>query len=655
VWLHFAAITLPCWQVIMMKLKRAILKTFMAVSLLLASCSQFNSQFMVYKEDDYVFQDYVAVKAILANYRAVMNDSNELHSSQSKARLIRPDINAGEYDFYIYGQKNINDTKNIIGPVNITSQLSSSGDSGEFEFNVSKGIWYMTLIAVKHNEEFTSQSISTVTSKALLWGSCVTDIQNSSSNPSFLLSDAGLTTPGTINLPLTLDGWTLPENVTAKAGIYYLKTGKAIDKTEQTLTITGNSLSNYAPQDGGNALNIAPGTYTFRLTFTKDGSDWIWTDQIHIFPGREINKEIFIPQVINAIPAAPENFAFALDSLDDVSDYGDYYLGTFNWAVPAAGTTATEYELRLYDEGEGKEYITYNPKTLGTYSFLRKNGSLDINSTSLTLWLPLGKKLSAQLRAVNKTGNSDANWEQTKIENINRYRITYNLNGGSTQTNFFGENTTGQKESFYDYGSVSSPHVWKTPTKDDIKIIKDGETDKIFDYWSLSSGEDAAQFDSTVFDGFSNITLYAKYKLGLTYQLLDTSKVLIAFYKDSNKTIDVLDENKTLNVSYNALSSIIGINNATKLDVFILTKGFEYDTISTTYTENKSIFSSEEVTITVSKNKIETIEYNGTNYNGYHFALSTKNWSRNSDHKVIFHAVYGAEKEDLEINIHVSS
>ncbi|MCQ2584794.1 MAG: hypothetical protein MJ185_04320 [Treponema sp.] len=551
----------------MMKLKRAITNTFIAATLLLASCSPFNSNFVVYEEDTIAFEDYVAVKAILANYRAVKKDSQELHSSQSGARLIRPDLNASEYDFYIYGQKSYNDTKYILGPYNITSQLNSSGDSGEFELSVPRGTWYMTLIAVKQNQEFTAQDVPNVTTKALLTGCCIADFQNTDSHPNFVLSDAGLTTPGTINLKLSLDGWTLPDGITAKASLHYIKTGKLVENTEQdNLSKEGNTFT-YTPQDGGTALKVNPGSYSFRLTlYDTNKTEWTWSDQIHIFPGREVDKELFIPQIINAVPDAPENFAFTID-INNPSDQSDYYNGTFTWDLPETGTTATEYELRLWDEGADELYKTYTTKNLNTILYM--DGGLNASDTSITLWLPLGKKLSAQLRAKNRTGTSDEDWSlSTKVENINLYRVTYNLQGGMTKTNKFGEGTANKAQNFCFYGSLSSPHTWIVPDSSDIE---DNEN-KGFDFWSASPEEGAPQLDTAgnegKYAGYENVELYAHYKANLTHPLKNESGSLKLEYEYSNTKYSIPDNGE--------ITIPIGKN----LRLYITPTGFKYKSMT---------------------------------------------------------------------------
>lgn len=537
----------------MMNLKRAIIKTFLTASLLFASCSPFNSHFAVYEEDSFNFEDYIAVRAVLANYRAVKKDSGELHSSQSDARLIRPELSVNDYKFYIYGQKSLNDTKNIFGPYDITSQLESSGDSGEFEVNVPKGIWYMTLIAVNTELKFTASDIATVTSKALLMGSCMADLQNESSNSNFILSDAGLTTPGTINLTLTPDNWSLQENISARAGLYYLKTGKPVENTEQTLTITGNDISNYAPKDEGTLLEVKPGSYSFRLTFFDDkGENWIWSDQIHIFPGRETDQKIFIPKVINEIPAAPKNFAFTRDNLP--SDQSDYYSGTFTWGLPETGTTATEYELRLWDEGANKLYKTYTTKNLNT--ILYKAGGLNAQDTSITLWLPMGKNLSAQLRAKNRTGTSDEDWSSSKkVENINLYRVTYNLQGGSVQNDsVFGSGTSGTTGAVCRYGSVSNPLQWIIPGANDI-TDSDGNR---FDFWSTTTAEDAPALDTDEnegkYAGYENVNLYAHYKEFISHPL-DGNDITIKYGNDESTA--PIPESDTINFAKGDVLKII--------------------------------------------------------------------------------------------------
>jgi len=521
------------------------------------------------------YDEFVQIRAAILNYNQVQRSDASLYSSPSSARSINPQLQAKDYDFYLYGQKKTTDFNNqTFGPYRVNVTADSNGDSGSFATQIPVGTWYLTLAAFKSETPESSITGNSLNSSALLIGYTMADFTQSNPSVNFTLNASGLTTPGKVNLKINLQNWKLSDfdsNMKVKAEL--IKNNTSLSAVN-ALVKDNDTYLEYKPSD-----DIDPGIYQFKLTFynfTDTTNSFIWSDKLTVYPGTETNQDVFVPQVMNAVPENPVDFKFTLNDTSSINGSSDYYSGTFSWDLPEGGTTATEYELMLYDSVENKEYITYTTKNQG--SILCKAGSLNVPSTSITLWLPLGKNLSAKLRAKNKTGTSA--WATTKLDNTKRsidniyvYRVTYNLQSGFTQDDsVFGTDTTGQSGEFYYYGSSSNNHTWITPSSDKIKT----SDNKTFDYWSLSPSEGAAKFDTTAnagkYSGHENIELYAHYKTNVSHPL-DPS---------ANQ-----GAGKSLSISYGSSETplpddhIITLSSGTNLSLTITTENFNYSNITT--------------------------------------------------------------------------
>ena len=553
----------------------------------------------VYNGGTESFTDFITMRGILANYRAIIQGNDKLYSSQINARLIRPDTTSQNYDFYLYGQKNQNDTSSIFGPVQITVQTEDNEESGFFEVSVPRGVWTLTLAAVNHGSPFTKDFIKqrTVTQKALLWGSCLADTQNISLESNFILSDTGLTTPGTINLPITLSDWNLPSGIQVEAGLYYTKSGKAVENSVSNISFTNSDgvfYGTYNPMHNGTSLEIPPGTYNFKIIFSDSTNPLlkgVWSDRLHVFPGKSVNTNLYIPRILNEIPEAPELFKishFKTTRNDFISEDEKYYSCIFEWNDVT--NKETGFAIRLTDvnpengltEDSGHDLLFTSQIETDKLHYI--SGSLDANSTKLEARLELGRSYKAEIRSVNAAGSSD--WVLCSIKDssipyteqkfsrlsedsssplynvINLYKVSYHFNGGRNSKTIELNNGIGSvetnklKDTYTFYGPDNTYSSLSINNPEAIYISENGNS-LYFDFWGLIPIT-TTQYSENPFDSsnHSNIDLWAQYK---TISPVATSAQLSSLIND-NMMVNETAINTAMQTEDSALSFSLGTN-----------------------------------------------------------------------------------------------
>lgn len=494
----------------MEKIKRLLNKNlFIVFSILLyifivSACSGVTTPIQVTKTTSLTYADFVQINASIINYYNVRSSDASLYSSPASARSINPQLQAQDYDFYIFGQKKADDFSDAFGPIAIES---ISGSSGTFSVGIPKGVWYLTLAAYEKGTSKESITCSTVRTTALLTGYALSDSTNSGIPVSFTLSASGLATPGAIKLKINLENWKLSDfpDYKVKAQITNRQTGNPVNGT--TINDIDKSQDTYFifnPKDvSSEDLKINPGKYNFELFFYDAfGHTFSWTDLIYIYPGLLTETEINIPKIMNEKPGIPDSISYVIDEENMESD-SDYFQCTFNWEQETA-TTATYYELKLEDIHSGEEKIYSRNSSEVNIEFI--SGSLAASSSSIKLWIPLGHEYKVSLRACNDAGTSD--WIDCPLP-LNYYRVTYSLQGGkTTEDNVFNTELINSTGPFYFYGSNISEkqHQWKNP---ESNKVKNGTL--IFNFWTATPSDTEKYITTGTYSGYQNIELYAKY------------------------------------------------------------------------------------------------------------------------------------------------
>lgn len=379
-----------------------------------------------------------------------------------------------------------------------------------------------------------------------------------------------------------------------------------------------------SPYDDDNATYTAngkylkPGTYLFEIQLNKTGENraYVWNDTIIVLPGKQSNminvlnssggkdtaQLLVIPNLIGVIPDEPTSLTVT-PSAPDVDAPG-YYSATFNW-VATNVTTETNFALEIIEikaelDGALTDFTTLavgddtwadlmdTTKYCENYYIfdylhdLRKDprfykdGSLFANNTTVTVLLELGKRYVARLRSENNAGYSEeAAYIATsgKYTPINKYRVTYHLQGGTWDTsNAYSAGPTIDQIVYNDLSTsyaVIAPTGVDNPDYDPTdssthKLMGSAATPYLHDgvanwaYWTQGLNGDkypSSSADSYVpeaYTGFANLDLYAKYSRegGVTiyddndYDIFDN--YVTGLSQDGNPTTIVKDAKITV-------------------------------------------------------------------------------------------------------------
>ncbi len=353
---------------------------------------------------------YAKINVNVTNYSEVILDTiykNEPERVAANARTIAPALAAEDYKIYLFGENGAA----FCGPYDLTGELFGTG--GSFQCSVPTGVWNLTLVALPATTGEGDAATETQTptreeckaglaDKALLKGRSYVDLTGSTvPNVNFVLSPEGLSTKGTVKFTIILDGWTSLDKPTAAdpkvkatAGIYDLKTGKAIEyesgkSTEHAITfkaavgtddktcetkaenqktiLAGTEYAVYDVSKDSKLVELDPGTYSFVLTFenTSTKKKWTWNDRIMIFPGDTVDKTVYVSRLIMDAPKAPEYLYASVKAVADhdaadpfkyqpkTDDAGRLYQVIFDWADWASDGKAidneTHFELQVAD------------------------------------------------------------------------------------------------------------------------------------------------------------------------------------------------------------------------------------------------------------------------------------------------------------------
>lgn len=529
--------------------------------------------------------DYVTFTGILENYKEVIRTQANVSSSQNKARTINPEVSVNDYDFYLFGQADYGNTDNVIGPYPITMLTGTdtkpdSVTQGVFKCTLPKGLWYLTLTAFKSESNGGTKPVKgdlkyfytndETKNRPLLTGMAVCDVSKANtSKPKFLLSPEGLTTKGNVNLQIELEGWTFSdhsgitgddlEHVVSKAQIRkHTANNDGAIVTESNLSFAKNGTIDKAAFA---ASDLTPGTYDFSVIFYEPGTytdndgnevtytkrNWLWSDNLTVYPGRATDTTIYIPRMINEAPESPENFLlshYATDNENFVSKDGLYYTCIFQWTDKS--NTESGFEIRLTDIDDLTTTVYTKDILANKNLYIAGNlGSSSGNSNTRTLEarVRLGHKIKAEIRSV--CGDIGSDWVEGKLANLtqapsngvtfthltstqtdpaynamNMYKVTYNFNGGKNSeaislNNIGNVAINALQDTYTFYGPNSSlTQITITTDTDKKKIYRSTNSEtKYFNFWGLTPVS-ASEYTENPFasTNYQNIDIWAQYK-----------------------------------------------------------------------------------------------------------------------------------------------
>lgn len=548
-----------------MKNRKSIFAFFaICAAMIFASCSN-----IVDANVSSSSEDKNTLNIEVTNYDEVVTQASK--SANRASRTIIPDsFDSDGVDFYLYGT---NTSGGTFGPekVDFKGNTDATGGTtsktvGTINIPANSAVWEFTLVAVAPQGATAPTDETTLKDNAVLIGYSSMDMLNGDT-AKFTLSPDGLTKEAKIAMKLYTDGWALPTGFTAKAGIYLLTTGADAGtdaaKTEQTVAFTDTT------KDEANAVDyaiasFAPGTYLFKVTFEKTGSNkkFYWSDVLVVLPGKTIENAVGIPNVIGTAPDAPT--AFKAGYVEKSEDkFSGWYTTAFEWERGSKNENNFEIEVLEFNDADtvtppadadaawttalatGKS-VTYGSKFSEAANY--ESGSLLSGNTKAQLRLELGKRYFARIRAVNDAGESawtlvalaDAPAEPTGTKaftgTINRYRLTYFMNGGT----YYADKATadadtagtgGKPEDIVEYYCENSTAGTPITKADGTPIIKNNTY--IWSYWSKDGkSEDKSRYNKPGvapenYKGYKNLNLYAMFAADAGVAIFDKKSLEI--------------------------------------------------------------------------------------------------------------------------------
>lgn len=546
-----------------MKNRKSIFAFFaISAAMIFASCSNLTDANVTSSSED---KNTLNIE--VTNYDEVVTQASK--SANHASRTIIPDsFDSNGVDFYLYGT---NTSGGTFGPEKVTFKGNADAAAGgaasktvgTISIPANSAVWEFTLVAVAP-QGATAPTEATLKDNAVLIGYSSMDMLNGDT-AKFTLSPDGLTKKAEIAMKLYTDNWALPTGFTAKAGIYLLTTGADAGTdaapTEKEVAFTD------ATKDEANAVDyaiasFAPGTYLFKVTFEKTGSNkkFYWSDVLVVLPGKIIDNAVGIPNIIGTAPTAPT--AFKAGYVENSEDkFSGWYTTAFEWERGSKNENNFEIEVLEFKDADtavtlptsddewtaastAGSHETYDSKFSSEANY--ESGSLLSGNTKAQLRLELGKRYFARIRAVNDAGESawtlvdltDAPAEPTGTQKftgttINRYRLKYFMNGGTyyadkTAADADTGGSTADKVSYHCEDSAAGTPIIKA---DGTPIIK--KNTYTWSYWSKDGkSETASRYNEPgaapeAYTGYKNLDLYAMFATDASVAIFDKKSLEI--------------------------------------------------------------------------------------------------------------------------------
>lgn len=546
-----------------MKNRKSIFEFFaISAAMIFASCSN-----IVDANVSSSSEDKNTLNIEVTNYDEVVTQASK--SANHASRTIIPDsFDSNGVDFYLYGT---NTSGGTFGPEKVTFKGNADAAAGgaasktvgTISIPANSAVWEFTLVAVATGATAPTDETN-LKDNAVLIGYSSMDMLNGDT-AKFTLSPDGLTKEAKIAMKLYTDGWELPTGFTAKAGIYDLATGADAGTdaapTEKEVAFTDATINETNTVDYAIA-SFAPGTYLFKVTFEKTGSNkkFYWSDVLVVLPGKTINNAVGIPNIIGTAPTAPT--AFKAGYVENSEDkFSGWYTTAFEWERGSKNENNFEIEVLEFNDADtvtppadadaawttaltAGSSVTYGSKFSSEANY--ESGSLLSGNTKAQLRLELGKRYFARIRAVNDAGESawtlvdltDAPAEPTGTQKftgttINRYRLKYFMNGGTyyadkTAADADTGGSTADKVSYHCEDSAAGTEIIKA---DGTPIIK--KNTYTWSYWSKDGkSETASRYNEPgaapeAYTGYKNLDLYAMFTTDASVAIFDKKSLEI--------------------------------------------------------------------------------------------------------------------------------
>ena len=475
---------------------------------------------------------------------------------------------------------------------------------------LSYALWDLTLEAYDAND------------KLILKGRTIQDLSNGASGPiSFTLSEKGVDTKGDVTLGGNYTDLADPVVDYTISGLYDIHTGELVTGTTENQETAAGTFS-YSTT----GLKLAPGEYIFKVQLMGKGGDntiggnddvqyGVWSDVVKVAPGRTTTKtNIVIPQsVLGSLPTAPSDLMAYL--VDGSENNDETYKVNLKWTDNS--NNETHFLIKVYEYSDKDTKID---AVVAEYQVLS-------SITETQIDLKLGKLYDVTIEAVNRLGSNEAVNRSTATGaetgetayvfasadanyRINRYKITYDLDGGS----YYDGTTTTQNNVVIHRTYGATP---ETLLQHGVGVITIKNGENPLQNW-VKSDDSSAVTDAdpdtagVQYDGFANLAVTAVYDLSyeFTVTLPEYAK-----YELPAGNISVTFDSVDQTITDNAIATDFDVSAGNK-DIVL--------TIANTHTtdDGETIEYDEFKVILVGGNKTSSLPID---LNGNTYKINTKN------------------------------
>lgn len=399
-------------------------------------------------------------------------DSNglfEFSNKNSNSRTILPDtVDTGNLNFYLIYKDTVS-LKTSIKQITFKADAGTT-KKGTFVLQLPLSDYQFTLCAVPTTETGITESSTAdeIKAAATFIGYANADFRYNDEVSFHMKANSSSTGKGNIDITLNHENsWQVPLNYKVTVGLYEIDTDALIypaapaDAQELLDTSTAeaeNIITNI--KFSSTSKTIKQGEYNLVVKYndTTHSKTYEYSEKVIVLMNQTSKGTITIPKIIEEPPVAPT--AFEAKFKDPKDSTKNNYQVEFTWTdnsnnerefnlelltlssddyikLPAQDSDWTSVTGSVTGSSEEFNRLTFDE------SDLKADGSLNKGNESATFYLELGKRYIARIRAKNDTGVSDwaylamattvdNDWQKfdTDVQTINRFRITYTLNGG---------------------------------------------------------------------------------------------------------------------------------------------------------------------------------------------------------------------------------
>lgn len=408
-------------------------------------------------------------------------DSNGLFSfpTKSNSRTILPgEVKTDTLDFYLVYKDTVNSKADTVPAIKkidfIKSEQSTTGSvkRGSFSLPFTLSDYQFSLYAVPTGAlaAITDPSVSDISTKSLFVGTANADLRFNDEVTFHMKANSSSNGKGSINITLKHENnWPIPKGYKVTVGLYNVDdkndtpkypTGTAeelIDATSEEKKMESKIFQCTTTSA------IDQGEYNLVVKYNKINADgttvektYEYSEKVIILMNQMSTGTVIIPEILEKKPAAPDNFKAQFKDPKDSTK--NSYEVNFTWEDKSNNEREFIIDLLTLDDAIGylklpatddewnainQTPVSYNRATFDTADN-KVDGSLNKGNTSATFYLELEKRYIARICASNDAGKSDwvyltwqdavtNDWQafESSVQTINRFRITYNLNGGN--------------------------------------------------------------------------------------------------------------------------------------------------------------------------------------------------------------------------------